>query len=115
MTEIKDDRIQHAIPKDDKAFKEASLFGSEELARIEENNNFERKQRFLNCLVDAFIKIFWVFVAGVVILAAVWFYHMVTPLGWHFLMPDQQEKVQTMLFSGVMSAAATASARRYSG
>ena len=110
---IKDDRLKHAISSDERAEKEANLFSSEELAEIGENNSWVRKQRFLNCLTDALIRVFWVFLTGVVILAGVWFYHMVTPLLWHFLNPDQQDKVQTMLFSGIISAAATGSTKRF--
>lgn len=110
---IKDDRVAKNILPDEKALKEAGGFEAESLEVIGNRNHFHRRERFQDCLILGALIAFWLIVAGSVVLGLVWFYHLLAPESWHYLSERQQEKIHAMLFSGLMSAAVTGSAKRY--
>jgi len=102
-----------AVAADVIAAKEAEAFAADELDKVKARKNFERTERFQDHLISAVIFIFW---AGVVALGATgltWFYHLLTPPCWHFLDSNQLDKVEAVLFSGMVSASLSGIAKKY--
>ena len=72
-----------------------------------------RKQELKDILVRGIKFFFWLFLIVVVGMLLTWVYHLLTPKDWHYLRPDQIDKIQTMLFSGITAAALSGVAKRY--
>jgi hypothetical protein len=52
---------------------------------------------------------------GLVSISGVWLFHMVTPVSWHWLTDEQVGHIQTLLFSGTVSATLALLARKVYG
>lgn len=110
---VKGPQIGSESIDDDLAKREAVDFSQETLQADEAQQNHSRKQRFHNHLITAIILAFWMGIAVLVGLVFSWLYHILTPGSCHYLSPDQIEKIQTMLFSGLVSGLLTGVAKRY--
>lgn len=108
-SDIASDQTMKIIPKptlssgDDKeAMKESEYFDDADYDGISKKNEHERKEKFKKHLGVAAILIFWGAVASLLMMAAFWVYHLISPSAWHFLNQIQLDKIQTILFSATL-------------
>ena len=90
-----------------------ALAEGEDLKKDAEKREHGRKQELKDILVLGIKFFFWLFLIVVVVMSLTWVFHLLTPEGWHYLCPEQIDKIQTMLFSGITAAALSGVAKRY--
>ncbi len=104
--------IQPPAP-DERALQEANSYAQgslEEEAKKNEHNRRERLRYHMGC---AAVVLFWMAVLGVTAMGIAWFWHMVTPIPLHYLEEAQVNKIQGMLFSGVVASVIPVYAKKY--
>lgn len=94
------------LPKidDDKAEQEAASIGNGSLEEDAAKKEHGRDQRFKEHFSCAALIIMWLSLTIVSLMAFIWAYHFLTP--WHFLDHTQVDKIQSMLFSGIIASVA---------
>lgn len=117
MTSIKD------VPKFDKSDFENGA--SEESAKLESQafaeGNYDKiaaqkkhqRQQSFHTHIHYWVLIF-IWVIGLIVIASaiVWSWHMLTPVGYHFLNPTQIDKLQTSFLISVVSGVTALLARQ---
>ena len=110
---LKNKSLGKSIGPDQKAQHEAKAFDQGSLEKLKKKNNFDRAQRFQNHLIQATIVIFWAGITAILSTGIVWFFHLLFPTSNHFLSDIQLDKIQAVLFSGMISSSLTGIARKY--
>lgn len=93
------------------AGKEARALANDELESESLKTDHTIKQDMKWMFANGFKCIFWAAVIAILITGTVWFYHLVMPVSWHFLEPEQVEKISQTLFGGVISTLVTSYAK----
>jgi len=93
--------------QDSAAKKEQDAIFSDEYEEDRKRQDHLRQQRLKN-------TVFWVLCGmvsfgafGLLFLGTVWLIHAIAPVGWRWLSQGEFEHIQTLLFSGSISAAIT--------
>jgi len=86
--------------KADEALEEAKLQTQKD--RLKKDH--ERDERFRDAANVALISAFWIIVAGIVVMGAAWFYHLIAPEKWLWLTAAQLGKLQNLLTGGVVTS-----------
>lgn len=108
-----DKKIKEVIaePPPEEASEEATL----EAVALADLREYRRDERVKDHLHWATIGGFWTFFVGVLLMAIVWFWHLVTPYCMHYLSEQQMGELKTILVTAATSAAMTRAARRMFG
>lgn len=95
----------------DTAVKEAKLLGSDfdesEIKSRSARAEYARSENFRDHFERITICGLWVVAAVALLLGSAWFWHVLTPLSWHWLSPEQVSKIQNFMTGGIVAAVAS--------
>lgn len=91
--------ITPSSESDKNATKEAEYIANEVLEEKAKINAHNRRENFKDNLYWGVIILFWIIIVFLIIMGVIWAYHLVTPIKYHFLLDEQVNKIQTILFS----------------
>ena len=92
---------------DEDALVESQLIAQGRLSKHHRKETVRRQIHLATLLV------FWVFVGVMLLLGAVWLYHLITPLARHFLSEEQLGTLQAVLLTAIGSSSITSHSKRW--
>jgi len=108
---LKVDPVTRDDERTDTGLKEAKLLGSDfdedQIRKKAANAEHNRSENFKDHFERIAVSTLWAFALVGVLLGAAWFWHLFTPLSWHWLNSDQVTQLQNFLTGGVVAAVAT--------
>jgi hypothetical protein len=72
------------------------------LEREAAEQEHDRNQKFRNHFEKIAIGALWILAFGLLAIALIWLYHMVTPICWHWLDIEQLDDLQGILTGGLI-------------
>jgi len=108
--------LSEAEGPDDQSAKEAKLLASdldqEEIANLAAANEHKRNEKFRDHFECIAVSALWVAAATILIVAAVWLWHMLMPSSWHWLSKDEIHTLQNLVTGGMIATLATGHFKR---
>lgn len=102
--------LEQQVGPGDTGTQEAKLFSTglspEEIQRQFAANEHRRSERFRDHFEILAISALYVAALIFLLVGLAWFYHLLMPVGWHWLNADQVAKLQNVVTGGVLASVA---------
>lgn len=92
-------------PSAPSAEEEMQSIGNKTLKEDAEKQEFTRNQRWKNHFNRAFIAAFWFLWTCFILMVFALIFHWVAPDNWHWLKPEQLDKIKTVIMAALVSKA----------
>jgi hypothetical protein len=87
----------------------------DQLRRLAAEGEHNRNEKFRDHFEKIALCTLWLAWGLIVLVALAWLYHLMTPVGWHWLDDDHVSKLQTLVTGGVIAGIAGGHIKRRLG